>query len=151
MKAFSNHQFRSEYIASINRVIDYIEKNLDKNLTLDTLSEVTNFPRFLFHRIFSAIISETINQFIRKIRVEKAAMLLIDNPEKSIAEIAFDCWFSGSVIFSRVFKEYHKISPSQWRANGYNRENNISKTNSKNSQTLGNILKVFILLIYVYR
>ncbi|MCK5076904.1 MAG: helix-turn-helix transcriptional regulator, partial [Calditrichia bacterium] len=63
MKAFSNHQLRSEYIASINRVIDYIEKNLDKNLTLDTLSDVANFSRFHFHRIFSAIVGETINQF----------------------------------------------------------------------------------------
>jgi len=42
---------REEYIRRINCVIDYIEANLDKNLSLETLSEKACFSRYHFHRL----------------------------------------------------------------------------------------------------
>ena len=104
---------RNEYISRINRVIDYIEKNIDKDLSLEKLAKVANFSRFHFHRIFRVMTGETLNQFIQRIRVEKAASQLISNPKKSITEIAFDCGFSGSAPFARSFKEYLNMSASQ--------------------------------------
>jgi AraC-like DNA-binding protein len=80
-----------EYISRINRVIDYIQNNLHKSLSLNELARVACFSIFHFHRIFSAIIGETLNDFIQRLRVEKAASLLLSNPKKSITEIAFDC------------------------------------------------------------
>ena len=73
---------RDEYIARINRVIDYIEANPDQDLTLSGLAEVAYFSRFHFHRIFRAIVGETLNQFIQRNRVEKAASQLINNPKE---------------------------------------------------------------------
>ena len=87
---------RDEYIVRINRVIDYIEKHLDTELTLDTLAGVANFSSFHFHRIFRAIVGETLNAYIRRLRVEKAVSQLVNNPGKTITEIALDCGFSGS-------------------------------------------------------
>ena len=81
---------RDEYISRINRVIDYIEENLDDDLSLVRLADVAHFSRFYFHRIFKAIVGETLNSFIQRIRVEKAAILLDANPARSITEIAFD-------------------------------------------------------------
>ena len=107
---------RQEYISRINRVIDYIEANLQEELSLNSLADVSNFSRFHFHRIFKSMVGETLNQFINRIRIEKAASQLIINPRKSITEIAFDCGFSGSASFSRSFKEMYKMSPSGWRA-----------------------------------
>ncbi len=40
-----------EYKARINRVFDYIDQNLDKNLTLDELAKVANFSKYHFNRI----------------------------------------------------------------------------------------------------
>lgn len=79
-----------EYIARINRVIDYIEGNLDGDLSLEALANVASFSRFHFHRVFKAMLNETLNRFIQRVRIEKAAMQLIDNPRKSITEIALD-------------------------------------------------------------
>ena len=84
---------REEYTSRINRVIDYIEKNTDKGLSLESLAKVAIFSPFHFHRIFRAMVGETLNQFIQRIRIEKAAAQLIVNPKKSITEIAFDCGF----------------------------------------------------------
>ena len=60
---------REEYTARINRVIDYIERHLDEPLRLDTLARVANFSPYHFHRIFAALMGETLNQFIHRVRL----------------------------------------------------------------------------------
>lgn len=134
-----SERYREEYIARINRVVDYIEKNYDKELSLQLLAETANFSRFHFHRIFAALVGETLNQFIQRIRIEKAASMLIANLKKSITEIAFDCGFSGSAAFARSFKEYFGMSASEWRADN----NNNCETKSKISKTRRKIRKDF--------
>lgn len=134
---------REEYIQRINRVIDYIEANIDKDFVLEDLSQIANFSRFHFHRIFRASVGETLNQFIQRIRIEKAASLLINNPKKSITEIAFECGFSGSATFARSFKEAFNMSASEWRSKGYQQYSNIRKTISKKGQTIRNISKEY--------
>ncbi len=100
-QATSAKTTKTEYIARINRVIDYIEKNVDKDLSLEVLAGVACFSSFHFHRIFKAIVGETLNQFINRIRLEKSATQLMSNPNKTITDIAFDCGFSGSASFAR--------------------------------------------------
>ena len=84
-----------EYKSRINRVIDYIDQNIDKSLTLDELAQVANFSKFHFNRIFHSFIGEALFQFIQRLRIEKAAYLLLTNPRNSITEIAYQCGFSG--------------------------------------------------------
>lgn len=123
---------QEEYTARINRVIDYIETHLDRELSLDTLAEVANFSKFHFHRLFQAMVGETLNQFIQRLRLEKAASQLIYNPKKSITEIALDCGFSGSAAFARAFKGMYGMSATAWRAGGHRQpERKIRKTERK--------------------
>ena len=97
----------------------------------------------------SAIVGETLNQFIQRIRLEKAASQLIDNPKKSITEIAFDCGFSGSATFARAFKESFGISASQYRSGERPVDSKIRKTNRKLDQSLGRISKdIEVTVIY---
>jgi AraC family transcriptional regulator len=134
---------REEYFARINRVIDYIEENIDKEFVLADLARVANFSPFHFHRIFSAMVGETLFQFIQRIRLEKAAMQLYNNPKKSITEIALDCGFSSSTTFARSFKDTFQMSASQWRARGFLQKRKISNLDSNQSQLLGNPGKEF--------
>lgn len=138
---------RQEYTARINRVIDHIESNLDSPMKLETLAAVANFSPFHFHRIFSAFLGETINQFIQRIRLEKAAAQLVDNPRKSITEIAFDCGFSGSATFARAFKDFFGISASQWRNGEQPTNRKIRKTNRKIEQAIGKYSKDIVVSI----
>ncbi|MCP4627531.1 MAG: helix-turn-helix transcriptional regulator, partial [bacterium] len=134
-------QLRQEYLARINRVLDYIETNIDSEFSLETLAEVANFSRFHFHRIFRVMVGETLNRFIQRVRLEKAAGKLIYNPKMSITEIALDCGFSSSATFARAFKDAFHMSASQWRSSGYVEESNIRKTKGKESQMLRNFGK----------
>ncbi len=128
-----------EYISRINRVIDFIENNLDQELPLQKLATVANFSPFHFHRIFKAMLGETLNQFVQRLRIEKASSLLLLHPEKNITRIAFDCGFSSSAAFARSFKEYFGISASEYKST-YSKisktESNLSKYDSKMRQDM---------------
>ena len=108
---------RREYVSRINRVIDYITANLDGDLSLARLAREASFSPFHFHRVFQAMVGETLGDFIRRIRLERAAMLLVMHPTRSITGIALDCGFSGSAAFARAFRERFGMSASAWRRN----------------------------------
>lgn len=107
---------RAEYIARINRVIDHIETHLDEELRLETLAGIACFSPFHFHRIFHAMVGETLGRFIQRLRCERAAMQLAASPGNSIGAVALDCGFSSSQVFARVFREQFGMSASEWRA-----------------------------------
>lgn len=134
-----NRFLLQEYTARINRAIDYIENNISEgDLTLKKLSSVAGFSPFHFHRIFAGMMGETLNQFIQRVRVEKAAMLLVMNPKKNMTEIAFDCGYSGSAQFSRAFRERFSTTPSAWRRAQLEDESNICKKESSIYKDKGN-------------
>ena len=93
---YSDKELYNIYISRINSVLDYIEDNLSEPLTLQELSDIANFSRFHFHRIFSTFMGETLSQFIWRVRLQKAAAILVNEKSKSITEIALDCGFSSS-------------------------------------------------------
>ena len=125
---------RKEYQARINRVIDYIDGHLDEQLSLEKLSEIANFSPYHFHRIFSAMMDETLNRFIQRLRLERAASRLVSNPKLSITEVAFEFGFSGSASFARSFKEYFGKSATDWRIDKLSADSKNCKLNSKAGQ-----------------
>ncbi len=106
---------RMRYLERIYKVQDYIDKNLDKDLTLEELANVCGFSEYHFHRIFSSIVGETLYQYIKRIRIEKSISMLVLNPKMSITEIVFECGFSSPSVFSRSFKDAIGISPSEYK------------------------------------
>lgn len=125
---------QSEYISRINKTFDYIDSNLDKPLTLEELASVASFSRFHFSRIFHSIVGETPFQFIQRVRIEKAAMLLLTNRKMNISDIATKCGFSDLSVFSRNFKSCFGVSPTSYRVNNP-QNSNLSQTESKSSQS----------------
>jgi len=109
---------RREYQRRINRVIDYVQAHLDGDLTLERLAEVAAFSPFHFHRVFAAITGETLSDFIRRVRLERAAGALISLPETSVLEIALRYGFSSAATFARAFKAHFGMSATQWRSDG---------------------------------
>lgn len=116
-----------EYKYRINKVIDFIENNLQKEFTLFELASVANFSKFHFSRIFRGIIGETPFQLILRLRIERAASFLIHRQD-SITDIAYNCGFKNLSVFSKNFKAYFNCSASQYRKK--NKENNFNKINN---------------------
>ena len=130
-----------EYTSRINKVLDYIENNLDRSFTLDELARVANFSKFHFHRIFYSFIGETLFQFIQRIRLERSAIALVIYPDKSVTEIALESGFSSSSAFARRFKDYFKMSASAWRKQKIWYKSNLEQSKSNKDQQLRNIEK----------
>lgn len=105
------------YIGKINKAIDYIRDNLDKPLKLDDIARKANFSKYHFHRIFSSMMEETLNNFVKRLRLEKAASKLIYDDRVNITDVALENGFSSSQTFARAFKEYFATTPSKYRKN----------------------------------
>ena len=123
---------REEYTARV----DHIEANIDRELSLKELADVAGFSSFHFHRIFGALVGETLNGFIQRLRIEKAASMLVQNPKQTITCIALDCGFSGASTF-------FGMSASEWREHGHTQYSKNGKLESKDSQPVGNTGKEF--------
>jgi AraC family transcriptional regulator len=109
---------RQEYVGRINRVIDYVRENLAGDLRLESLARVACFSPFHFHRVFKSIVGETLNDYIRRIRAQRAASQLICNPTLSITQIAVGCGYSSPSAFAREFRQRFGVSASQFRSGG---------------------------------
>jgi AraC family transcriptional regulator len=135
----NNNAQKEEYISRINRVIDFIENNITEEMKLEQLAKVANFSRFHFHRIFSALVGETLNQFIQRIRLERAASLLILNTKLTITDVCYECGFSSPSVFARAFKDLYEMSATEWRDGGYRLFSKPGKLKSKNGKTDSNL------------
>src|ERR1700678_2059860 len=119
-------QAKGAYAQRINRVIDYLRGNLDRQVKLEELAKVACFSEFHFHRIFGAISGETLNNFTNRLRLEQAARLLRYSSQ-SVTDIALNCGFSSSATFSRAFRSGYDTSPSQFRKSGQIKKSKICK------------------------
>ena len=86
----------NQYHERVNRVLDYIGEHLDGELSLTRLSQVACFSPFHFHRIFQAVTGETLNSHVRRVRLERAALLMKASPRKRITDVAIEAGFAGS-------------------------------------------------------
>ncbi|SDZ08868.1 AraC family transcriptional regulator [Tindallia californiensis] len=103
------------YIEQINRVQDYIESRLDTPLTLRELSQIANFSEYHFQRIYHTVTGEALYGFIKRIRLEKAAYMLLADPKRPVIDIAMNVGFSSQSSFSKAFKRKYGVSSSCYR------------------------------------
>ncbi|HEY9765547.1 MAG TPA: AraC family transcriptional regulator [Chroococcales cyanobacterium] len=100
----------------LNKVLAYIQENLDGPLSLETLSRVACFSPFHFHRVFAANIGEPLNAYIRRLRLEKAAFDLCHS-EETITQIALSVGYETAAAFTKAFKQYFGKNPSEFKKN----------------------------------
>jgi len=105
-----------EYAKRINTVIEYIGRNLDKEINLDELSEVSRFSIYHFHRIFRAMVGEPVGAFVVRMRVETAARLL-RYTSMSVQDIAYSVGYNVPSSLTKVFRQFYNISPIDYRNN----------------------------------
>lgn len=120
-----------EYKVRIDRVIQYIESNLTNKISLAEVAEVSHFSAFHFHRIFTGIVGETVNDYIARRKLECAVNLLIFKTDLSITQVAFDGGFSSSANFSKAVKLHFGFSPSEIRNPNKIKDSKIGKISSK--------------------
>ncbi|HEX2963175.1 MAG TPA: AraC family transcriptional regulator [Ignavibacteriales bacterium] len=124
-----------EYENRIRKVLNYINDNLDQNLSLENLSKEAFFSPYHFHRLFTALTGETPSDMVKRLKLEKAANLLVTDRDLSITEAALRCGFSSSAGFARSFKEHFGYSATEWREYGFIEHARKLSEDSKNCKT----------------
>ncbi len=107
------------YVDRVNRAIDYVVRYLDGPLPLSAVAKAAGFSPFHFHRIFQSMMGESLQAFVKRVRLERAVALLSqrDWPTRrkpAITEIALACGFTSSADFSRSFKQRFGVPASQF-------------------------------------
>ena len=82
-----------DYVDRVNRAIDFVVQNLDRPLPLADVARAAGFSPFHFHRIFRSIVGESLNEFVKRVRLEHAVKLLSHDrrsqrPGRSLTEVA---------------------------------------------------------------
>ncbi|MFN8274667.1 MAG: AraC family transcriptional regulator [Flavobacteriaceae bacterium] len=122
------------YIQRINKVLTYIDAHLDGDLSLEIVAQVGCYSPYHLHRLFKAITHEPLNAYITRKRIERAALLLIHQPELSIAQIALKYGFKNDSTFSKTFKKIYQTSPTNFRKAHQGNMSKIGQVNSKIGQ-----------------
>ncbi len=98
----------------VSTVCSYIRSHYPDTLSVEWLSALVGLsPKYLI-RIFKAVNGCTIVDYITKVRLEKAAELLV-NTDKPIGEIATGVGYGDALYFSKVFAKKNGYPPSLWR------------------------------------
>lgn len=103
------------YQYQLEKVIEFIGKHLDEKLDLTQLSTIACFSKYHFHRLFTAYTGLSLQQYIRWLRLKRAAHQLIVDKDKTIIEIAINAGFESHEAFTRVFKQACGMNPSEFR------------------------------------
>jgi AraC-like DNA-binding protein len=101
----------------MNNVLNYINENInDEKLNVENLAGELLLSRSKLYRKIKALTGDTANEFIRKIRLEKAKQL-IETTEYTISEVCYKVGFSSPSYFTKCFKDYFGFLPTELRDN----------------------------------
>ncbi|WP_338395451.1 AraC family transcriptional regulator [Fulvitalea axinellae] len=127
-------QTHDDYKIRLDLVFEYIDNNLDGDLSLKTISEIAFFSPYHFHRIFKYLTGETLNHYILRRRIEKSVPRLL-HTDRSIIELAFKYGFSDKASFSKAFKKFYRVSPTEFKKQNSKKFRPIQQLESKLVQT----------------
>ena len=103
-------------ILRFSKVIEYIDENIDKKITVEELAELLYLNKVYFSNLFTKYIGMSPSQLIIEKKLARARYLL-RNESMSTKEIAFSLGFNNEAYFSRLFKNKTKMTPSEFRKN----------------------------------
>ncbi len=102
------------YRARVDRAMDHVRAGLGDDLSLAAVADVAGFSPHHFHRIFKAVAGETLAQFTRRARLERAVRLMRAAPARTLTSISAEVGFATPSDFARVFRTAYGCRPSEW-------------------------------------
>lgn len=103
-----------DYLRRIQKVLIFIEQNLDDELSLEQLAKVGCFSMYHFHRIFHGAVGEAPGAYVRRLRLERAAGQLLYSDGR-ITDVALDANYDTPSAFTKAFKKIMGCSPAHYR------------------------------------
>lgn len=96
--------------------LDYIHSNLEKDLSLKVVAHRVHVSKNYLSFLFSKYVGMSFSDYINKLRVEKAKVLL-KNKDLSLLDVSLECGFNSQSYFCSIFKKFESISPRRYQQN----------------------------------
>ncbi len=102
------------------KAVCVVEENImDSEFTAEKFARLMSMSRAGLHRKLKALTNQSATEFVRVIKLKKAAEFLKTNAG-NISEAAYNCGFNTPSYFTRCFKEYFGTSPTEFIDNSKN-------------------------------
>lgn len=98
----------------LKRVQEFINANLDEDLSLAEIAEIADLSQFHFVRAFRKSTGKTPQQYLMEQRIERAKELLLKD-ELPLVEISLQTGFKNQSHFTTLFRKFTKYTPKMWR------------------------------------
>jgi AraC family transcriptional regulator len=108
---------RVVYAERIRKVLDHIHARPGAVHDLTRLADVAHMSPYHFHRVYVAMMGETVADTIRRRRLWSAAVALLASP-KTVDRIARDSAYTSTPAFVRAFRDTYGVTPAQYRRHG---------------------------------
>jgi len=103
-----------EYKSVVENAVSYIDENFSRDIKLKEVADTIGYSRSRFSYLFKSVMGQTFIEYLTKVRMEKAADLLL-NSNKSITDIACSVGFNTISNFNKAFKAHMGKSPRSYR------------------------------------
>ncbi|KAA3437876.1 GlxA family transcriptional regulator [Rufibacter hautae] len=114
------HGQKEHHDEQIRKVQEFIEHNFQNKITVEELAEMCFLGRRNFERRFKKATSNTVVEYIQRVKVEAAKMCL-ETSRENVNEVMYSVGYSDTKAFRTTFKKITGISPLEYR-NKYNKE-----------------------------
>ena len=139
-----------EHIEAVQRMQDYIEANLDNNITTADLASVSRYSPWYSYRLFVDLLHMTPAVYIRRLRLSKSALRLRDEKVK-IIDIALDSGFESVDGYQRAFYKEFGCNPYEYSIRPTPiylfKPYGIKYANRKESKDMSEVKSVFVQVI----
>jgi len=120
---FSFHGVR--HFSALRKAERYIWKNYTRKLSLQEIADASGLSAPYFSTVFKEEMGENLSNYLNRLRVEKAATMLITT-DVPISGVAFACGFEDQSWFSKIFKINTGFTPGKYRERGINASGNLA-------------------------
>lgn len=106
-----------EWLQNLSEAIDYIERNLEGEISYEEAAKIACCSTYYFQRMFSYVAGISLSEYIRRRRMTQAAFE-IQTTDIKILEVALKYGYTSPTSFNRAFQNVHGISPIYAKAKG---------------------------------
>lgn len=108
---------RAHYARRIDKVVMYLADHLDEQLDIFRLAEEAHLSPYHFHRVYVAMVGETVAETMKRQRLHRASIKLITSATP-LAALATEAGYGSVQAFTRAFREAFGLPPAAYRKRG---------------------------------
>ena len=139
-----------ERIDAVQRMKDYIENNLDKDISMADLSKAAGYSPWYSYRLFHSLLHMTPAVYIRRLRLSKSALRLRDEKVK-IIDVAYDSGFESVDGYQRAFYKEFGCNPYEYSVNPMPiylfKPYGVKYSKRKDSKEMSEVKSVFVQIV----